>query len=326
MSNEEWISRPIEGKDTLRFDGRGGGGAGAVVGQAVAELAGRQHGVVARWQLGRMGVTPNEIEGRIARGILRRLHRGVYAVGHRSLGRDARWLAAVLAFGPAAVLSHRSAGQLWQIVPRYDFAPEVTRPGFVEGRPGIVVHRSAIPEDERCIDDGIPVTTVPRTMLDIAEVLDMRQLERAWNEVEVRGLTDRLSVPDLLARHPGRRGVRKLRALLGGNEPGGITRNDFEELFVEFLDSHGLPRPLLNGTLPIRGRLLRPDCMWLEQCLIAELDGRAVHGTDRAFEGDRQRDRILLAEGWCSTRVTWRQLRDEPAAIAADLRELLDSR
>jgi hypothetical protein len=325
MSSEEWISRPMEGKSTPRFEGRGGRGAGAVVGQAIAELSGRQHGVVARWQLERMGITPGEIEGRIARGIFHRLHRGVYAVGHCSLGRDGRWLAAVLAFGPAAVLSHRSAGQLWQIVPRHGIAPEVTRPGFVEGRPDIVVHRSAIPEDERCIEDGIPVTTVPRAMLDMAAVLDMRQLERAWNEIEVRGLTDRLSVPDLLARHPGRRGTRKLQALLGGGEPSGITRNDFEELFVEFLDSHGLPRPLLNGTLPVRERLLEPDCMWLEQRLIAELDGRAVHGTDRAFEGDRQRDRVLLVEGWHSTRITWRQLHDEPAAIAADLRELLGS-
>jgi very-short-patch-repair endonuclease len=163
-------------------------------------------------------------------------------------------------------------------------------------------------------------------MLDMAAVLDMRQLERAWNEIEVQGLTDRLSVPDLLARHPGRRGTRKLRALLGSSEPSGITRNDFEELFVEFLDANRLPRPLLNGTLPVRGRLLTPDCIWLEQRLIVELDGRAVHGTDRAFEGDRQRDRVLLVEGWRSTRITWRQLRDEPAAILVDLQELLGLR
>jgi very-short-patch-repair endonuclease len=143
------------------------------------------------------------------------------------------------------------------------------------------------------------------------------------HEAEVRQLTDPLSLPDLLARYPRRRGVANLRALLEAKTPAGITQTDLEELFVEFLDMKGLPRPRLNAALPIRGRLLKPDCMWPEQRLLVELDGREAHRTDRAFESDRQRDRILLAEGWQSARVTWRQLRDEPAAIAADLRELL---
>jgi hypothetical protein len=116
---------------------------------------------------------------------------------------------------------------------------------------------------------------------------------------------------------------RNLRAVLGGVEPAGITDSDLEELFVEFLDEYGLPRPRLNATLPVRGRLLKPDCMWPEQRLLAELDGRDVHGTDQAFEGDRQRDRVLLAEGWNSMRITWRQLRDERAELAVDLRGLL---
>jgi very-short-patch-repair endonuclease len=105
--------------------------------------------------------------------------------------------------------------------------------------------------------------------------------------------------------------------------PVGVTESELEELFVGFLDAYGLPRPRLNATLPIRGRLLRPDCMWPERRLLVELDGRAAHGTDQAYEGDRQRDRILLVEGWRSMRVTWHQLRAEPAAIAADLRLLL---
>ncbi len=92
---------------------------------------------------------------------------------------------------------------------------------------------------------------------------------------------------------------------------------------MEFLDEYELPRPRLNATLPLRGRLLRPDCMWPERRFLCELDGREAHGTDKAFEGDRQRDRILLVEGWCSTRITWRQLRDERDEIAADLRRLL---
>jgi len=170
---------------------------------------------------------------------------------------------------------------------------------------------------------GIPVTSVARTQFDLAGVLSKRGLERAMHEAEVRQLTDRLSLPDLLARYPRRRGAANLRALLGAKTPAGITQTELEERFVEFLDAYGLPRPRLNATLPVRGRLLKPDCMWPRQRLLVELDGRDVHGTDRAFESDRQRDRVLLVEGWRSTRVTWRQLRDEPAALAADLRDLL---
>ena len=171
--------------------------------------------------------------------------------------------------------------------------------------------------------EGLPVTSPFRTLFDLAGVLSKRQLERALHEAEVAQLTDRLSLPDLIERYPGRRGVVDLRALLGGTEPVGITRTDLEELFVAVLDAHDLPRPRLNATLPLRGRLLEPDAMWPAARLLVELDSRAVHATRRAFESDRQRDRILLAEGWRSMRVTWRQLQDEPAAIAADLGELL---
>ncbi|HEX5712064.1 MAG TPA: hypothetical protein VFX85_01975 [Solirubrobacterales bacterium] len=171
--------------------------------------------------------------------------------------------------------------------------------------------------------DGIPVTCVSRTILDLAAILPERAVERAFHEAEVKRLTSRVSLPQLLDRHRGRRGIEAVRSILDRRAPIGVTESDFEEDFAVFLAAHGLPRPLFNATLPLRGRLLRPDCMWPDQRLIAELDGRASHGTPSAFEGDRQRDRILLAEGWRSTRITWRQLRDEPAAIAADLRAQL---
>jgi very-short-patch-repair endonuclease len=279
--------------------------------------------LVARWQLNSAGIKVDAIEGRIARGVLRRVHQGVYAFGYRALTVEARWMAAVLAFGPGAVLSHRSAGQLWGIVPRAGNAPEATRPGFFRQRLGIVCHRSEVPVDERGELLGIPVTSVARTQFDLAGVLSKRGLERAVHEAEVKGLTDRLSLWDLLARYPGRRGARNLRAVLGGKEPAGITETEIEELFVEFLEEYGLPRPRLNATLPVRGKLLRPDCMWPKRRLLVELDGREAHGTEEAFEGDRQRDRVLLVEGWRSTRITWRQLRDERVEIATDLRGLL---
>jgi very-short-patch-repair endonuclease len=208
-------------------------------------------------------------------------------------------------------------------VPRAATVPEVTRPGFFRQRSGILCGRSTIPTDEQREVLGIPVTSVARTQFDLAGVLPKRGLERAMHEAEVKGLTDRLSLWDLLERYPRRRGVVNLRALLRAKTPAGITQTEIEELFVEFLDEYGLPRPRLNAALPVRGRLLKPDCMWRKQRLLVELDGRAVHCTDQAFESDRQRDRILLVEGWRSTRITWRQLRDERAEIATDLRDLL---
>ncbi|HEV7483776.1 MAG TPA: type IV toxin-antitoxin system AbiEi family antitoxin domain-containing protein [Solirubrobacterales bacterium] len=290
----------------------------------IGELAERQHGLVARRQLLERGFTRGAIEARVDRGQLYVVHQGVYAVGHRLLAVHGRWMAAVLACGPDAVLSRRSAGQLWGIVPMASRWPEVTRPSACRGLDGISIHRGLLPPDERGELVGIPVTSVARTQFDLAGMLPKRGLERAMHEAEVKGLTDRLSLWDLLERYPRRRGAGNLRAVLGAKMPVGITQTELEELFVEFLDEYGLPRPRLNPTLPVRGRLLRPDCMWPERRLLAELDGREIHGTDEAFESDRQRDRILLVEGWRSTRITWRQLRVERAEIAADLRDLLE--
>jgi hypothetical protein len=232
-------------------------------------------------------------------------------------------MAAVLACGPGAVLSHLSAAQLWGIAPRFPAQPEVTRPRKFRAQSGILGHDAILPADETGVISGIPITSMPRTLFDLAAGSSRRRVERALNEVEVKGLTDRLSVPHLLDRYPGHRGTKVLRELLAAKTPGGITRNDFEERFVAFLDASGLPRPRLNATLALRGRFFEVDCLWQERRLIVELDGGAVRRTDQAFESDRQRDRILLAEGWRGTRVTWRQLRDEPAAIAADLRQML---
>jgi putative AbiEi antitoxin of type IV toxin-antitoxin system len=292
----------------------------------IADLAARQHGLVARRQLLSRGIGRGAIDRRIERGQLHQVHRGVYAVGHRLLSTDGRWTAAVLACGTGAVLSHRTAGQLWGILPRSSGALELTRPGHFKPRAGIVCHRATVPPDERDVVDGIPVTSIHRTQFDLAGMLTRRQLERMLNEAEVRRLTDRLSIPQLMERYPGKRGSVVLRELLGAKRHVDISRNDFEELFLALVDESGLPRPRMNASLWIRGRFFEPDCLWREQRLMVELDGREVHATDAAFEDDRERDRILLAEGWRTARVTWRQLRDEPAAVAADLRLALERR
>jgi very-short-patch-repair endonuclease len=295
--------------------------------RAIADLADRQHGVVGRGQLLGMGMGGGAVDGRVARGALHVVQRGVYTVGCRALDREGRWMAAVLAGGPGAVLSHRSAGELWGLLAPGSGPVEITRSGGPRiRRPGIAAHESELAADEIAYGDGIPATSPFRTLFDLAGVLSARRLERALNEADVRQLLDRVSLPQLLDRHPGRRGVASLRALLEERGPDGVTRNDFEEAFVALLDASGLPRPRLNADLALRGQFFEIDCLWQEQQLVAELDGRAVHGTPRAFETDRRRDRILLAEGWHAMRVTWRQLRDEPTALVSDLRPLLTGR
>jgi hypothetical protein len=233
-------------------------------------------------------------------------------------------MAAVLAFGPHAVLSHRSAGHLWGLVPRARIRPEVTRPGFVRGRPFLVVHRASLPGDEIVRVRGIPVTSVPRTMFDLAAMLKERDVERAWNEMVVRGYTDRLSVPHLLERYPGRKGsVLLARLATRKTLPVGITRNDLEERFLALVDRFGLPRPRMNVHVALRGRFYEIDCLWKDRRVAIELDGGAAHETPKAFEDDRERDRILLAEGYKTTRITWDHLTETPAEVADDLRRIL---
>jgi hypothetical protein len=250
--------------------------------------------------------------------------RGVYAVGHFRQRHRTRWMAAVLSAGPDAVLSHRSAAALWGLLPPSSIAIEVTRPRKFRSRAGLRAHCSAIGSDEVVLVDGIPVTSMPRTLLDLSAIVNRHRLETALNEVEVRGLTDKLSVIDLLERYPGRRGSAVLRAILADEKKArGVTKKELEKLFAAALASTDLPPPERNGDLAVGGRFYEVDCLWREQRLTVELDGRATHGTARAFEGDRERDRLLQVEGWQVVRITWRQLHDDAGRVVADLGRLL---
>jgi very-short-patch-repair endonuclease len=161
-------------------------------------------------------------------------------------------------------------------------------------------------------------------VLDIAALSTMPQLEKALNELEVRGITDVLSIPDLLDRHPRKRGASKLRALLADEAAvRGVTRKELEARFAVLLATTDLPKPQRNVDLAVGDRFFEVDCLWREQRLAVELDGRATHGTARAFERDREKDRLLLVDGWRMVRITWRQLRDDAPAVVADLRRLL---
>lgn len=265
------------------------------------------------------------IAGRVERGLLSEVFLGVYVYGARRITRRGRWMAAVLAAGEGAVLSHRSAARLWRLLPpateRIDV---ICPPGRVVRRKGIVSRQSTLQGDEWLVHDGIPVTSPFRTIFDLAAVAEMRELERAFHEAEVREVTDRVSLPVLLERYPGRRGSKSLRALLEAGQPVGITRNDFEEAFVALVDRFGFRRPRMNAPLAIRGRFFEIDALWERERVAVELDSRTIHGTRKKFESDRLRDRILIAEGWRTMHVTWRQLNDEPEEIAADLRLALE--
>ncbi len=132
-----------------------------------------------------------------------------------------------------------------------------------------------------------------------------------------------MSLSELLLRHPRRHGAANLRPLLDAGAHVGITRSELEERFLALVDAQGLPHPRLNADLAIAGRFFQVDCLWADRRLVIELDGRSVHGTLLAFEQDRERDRLLVADGWRVARITWRQLRDDAPAVAADLRRLL---
>ena len=290
----------------------------------IATIAEAQHGVVAHAQLVEIGLSPEAIKRRVAAERLHRLHRGVYAVGHRSLTQRGRWMAAVLACGPDAVLSHWSAAALWGFRGHRGGPIHVTSPSKSKSRGAIRRHRAILAADEATIHDGIPVATVPRTNLDLAAVSDAHVVESCLRQCEFLRLYDSLSLRDLVERHPGHRGNRAARTALARlEEKPGETEEGIEERFLAFLDAHRLPRPELNAWLEAQGHRYRADCLWRAQRLIAELDSWQAHGTRSAFQTDKSRDRRLLLAGYATTRITSHQLDHEPHALAADLRVLL---
>lgn len=233
-------------------------------------------------------------------------------------------MAATLAGGAGAALSRRSAAALWGIRPSSRTQPDVTAPRRRRSNDAVDFHEGALLADEVTVARGIPVTTVPRTLLDLAAVLDERRLEAALNAAEALPLADALSLDDLIARYPRRPGVAKLKTVLSHARIGvTVTRSELKERFLSFLRDADLPTPHVNRWLEVAGRRMEVDCAWPERALIVELDGHATHGTRAGFERDRTRDRTLQAAGWRVVRITWRQLHEAPAAIASDLNALL---
>lgn len=286
--------------------------------RAFADLAGRQHGVVARRQLAALGFTDTVITRAARLGRLHRIHHGVYAVGHTVLGARGRWMAATLACGRGAVLSHTSAAALWELRPSASAVIHVTVPtAGGRTRRDVRIHRTpSLRPDEVTTHEGIPVTTPERTLLDIAATLTPRQLERALDQAEVLRLIDHPILGVVARTHPNHRGAARLEATRTSHEPGTtLTRSELEETFLELCRSHRLPRPRVNA----RVARLEVDFLFSAHSVVVETDGWRYHGTRHAFDRDRDRDATLTRAGYRVLRFTHRQVASHPAVVAATL-------
>jgi very-short-patch-repair endonuclease len=264
----------------------------------IRRLATDQHGLVTRSQLLNAGVRPHTIDHWVQSGRLLNIHRGVYALGHIPPSPHARTMAAVLACGRGAVLSHRSAAKLYDLI-RYDGPIEITA-ATKRTRPGLIVHRKPLTQADITHHWGIPVTSPARTLSDVAHILDPASLTRAVNDAR---LNRHLSLDDLPP------------TLRRGQTPR-PTRSAFEDAFRRFCARHRLPQPEINAI--VAG--YEVDALWRPQQLVAEIDGEDYH---LDFEGDREKDADLLTAGFRVIRVTWARLTQQPRREAKRFRTLL---
>ncbi|MGN6201748.1 MAG: DUF559 domain-containing protein [Solirubrobacterales bacterium] len=234
-------------------------------------------------------------------------------------------MAAVLASGPDALLSHHTAAALWGIRGYSGGAIHVTVPHKSTSTKRIHRHFSVVPDDERVVEEGVPVTSVHRTIFDLAATASDDDVVAMIKEAEYLNRFDRLSLPDLLARYPGKRGSRKVQFALQRitEEPPGRKRSRLETRFAPFLRRHHLPLPRFNDWILLGTKRYRADCHWPHLRLIVELDGWQGHSSRSAFQDDRARDRALHAAGFSVVHLTWNQLDIEPNEVASDLRRLL---
>jgi hypothetical protein len=260
------------------------------------------------------------VRKRAKAGRLTRLQRGVYAVGHAPLTGDGRTMAAVLAYGPRAVASHRTAAGLHGL--RVDNSPrtEISLPRqSARSRPGITAH--AAPSLRACHVTnchGIPCTSVARTLLDLADVVSRRQLERAVEQAEVLRLFDLTELREAIAHANGRHGAAVLSAVLAAttDEPV-LTASELEEAFLALCRDAGLPAPAVNEWVRVDdGPPLKADFLWRSQRLIVELDGWGAHGTRTGFESDRRGDQRARRAGLETLRFTHRQVAHDPGWVA----------
>lgn len=290
----------------------------------LAGLGARQHGVVARQQLLALGFGDEAIKLRLDAGRLHRVHGAVFALGHSCIDETGRRWAAVLAYGKGASLSHRSAAVLWGLIRRRPGTTDVTagtgRQG-IDRRAGIFVHRGKLNPQDRTVRAGLPVTTVARTLFDLAEFVTFKRLESAWEEADRLNLLQLNAVEQVCERSYGRRALKPIRHLLAEARAPQITRSPLEDVFATFCREHGLPTPSFNTT--VLG--FEVDALWPKQRLAAELDSWEFHRDRAAFERDRARDAALQVAGYRTIRITDRRLTSEPTVIHKQLRALLQT-
>jgi hypothetical protein len=293
------------------------GAPGRTVEEIIGWTASRQHGVVTRAQLLAAGTSHREIARRLEKGLLIRVHRGVYRVGHSARSTEADYLAAVYAGGEGALLSGRAAARLLGLIRGAPPVPEITCPTQRRIR-GVVVHRSrnAAPLD-RIVRDRIPMTSVPRTLVDIAAGLAEDDLARACHEAEVRYRTTPAHVEAVLRRRPTAPDARTLRRVLRGDAQ--VALSKLERRFLELLRKNGLPLPVSNRLASGR----RVDCRWPEHRLTVELDGYRYHSSRHAWEQDRRREREAHARGDDFRRFTYGDVIEFPEQMLGELRVLL---
>jgi very-short-patch-repair endonuclease/phosphoribosylcarboxyaminoimidazole (NCAIR) mutase len=284
--------------------------------RVIARIADANHGVVVRAQLIGAGVSSAAIDRRLANGTLLFEYPGVYRVGHRAPSAAASYLAAVRACGERTVLSGRAAAHLWGLVKGRAPVPEVSAP--TERRiEGLRARRRQLERTERTTHRGIPITSIPLTLVDLAAHLPPQALSRACHEAGVRYRTTPREVSAILARRPNSPGAAKLRAILAGDQP--VTLSELERRFIALLRSEGLPLPQTNK--PASGR--RVDCRWPEHRLTVELDGYRYHTSRHAWEQDRRREREAYARGDEFRRYTYGDVCEDPRPMLAELRALL---
>jgi hypothetical protein len=284
--------------------------------RVIGRLAVRSYGVVTRAQLLRAGVTATQIRVRVRSGALLREYRGVYRVGHRAQSTEAAYLAAVLACDEEARLSGHAAAHVYGLLKGSAPPPEVTTP-LKRRANGVVVRRAQLDARDVTTYRAIPITTVPRTLTDLAADLPLDALARACHEAGVRFNTTPAQVAAVLKRRPRCRGAAKLRAILSGDAR--VTLSALERRFLELLREHELPLPRTNR--PAGGHHI--DCRWPDKRLTVELDSYRFHNSRHAWEQDRCREREARARGDEFRRYTWGDVFERPGLTLAEVRPLL---
>jgi hypothetical protein len=284
--------------------------------EVIGRIANRQHGVVTRSQLLAAGISSDQIAWRLRKKALLRVHPGVYRVGHRAPSIEARYHAAVLACGEGALLRGQAAGYLWGLIKGTAPPPEVTTPKDRKVH-GVRTKRARHGQIERTKWRGIPITTVPRTLVDLASLLPLSELARACHEAGVLHRTTPRQVEAVLENAPTAPGARNLREVMAGEVH--VTLSALERKFLERLDQANLPRPVTNKAAGTK----RVDCRWPNHELTVELDSYRFHNSRHAWEQDRRREREARARGDEFRRYTHDDVFEAPVQMLRELRALL---